>query len=317
MIAGVHRPVTHPEIVAAGERLRGAVRVTPCVESRQLGADAGVRLFLKRDDLQVTGSFKERGACNALACLPDAERPHGVVAASAGNHALGLAHHGARLGVPVTLVMPRSAARVKIERCRALGAEVVLEGESFEEADAFARNLATRTLQNYVHPFDDARVMAGQGTLALEVLEQVHDIGTVVVPVGGGGLLAGISVAVKSVRPDVRVIAVEPEAASSYAAAWARGRPVRVTVGATFADGLAVAQVGRATFAASCAFVDRVVSVSEGEIALAMLRLFEAERTPVGAVVVPVCGANVDATTFAAALQCGLAQRTGRRAIAS
>lgn len=331
--------LTAGDIAAARERLCGAIRETPCTESPELGAEAGVRLWLKRDHLQATGSFKERGAANALACLSPAARRRGVVAASAGNHGLGLARHGARLGVPVTLVMPRDAARVKVERCRALGAEVVLEGGSFTEAEAFARELAGRGRRRLVHPFDDPAVMAGQGTLALEVLEQVPELGAIVVPVGGGGLLAGVAVAVKAARPKVRVFAAEAAAAPSFAAAWARRRPVSVPVAPTFADGLAVARVGEATFAAVRGLVDGVVTVSEAEIAWAMLRLFELERTPVegagavalaavlsgrlarrlgrGPVVVPVCGANVDAATFAAALQLGVAQRNRARAIAS
>ncbi|MGH8723063.1 MAG: pyridoxal-phosphate dependent enzyme [Burkholderiales bacterium] len=303
---------------------------TPCERSHELGEESGgARVFLKRDHLQATGSFKERGAANALLVLGREARA-GVVAASAGNHALGLARHGARLGVPVTLVMPRGAAQAKVARCRQLGAEIVLEGGSFDEAEAFARDLARGRGAAFVHPFDDKSVMAGQGTMALEILKQVPEVEAIVVPVGGGGLLAGVVAAVGALRPEVQIHAVEPAAAACFAAARQSGRPVRVAVNATFADGLAVARAGRRAFASSEGHVAGSCTVSEEEIAWAMLRLFEVERTAVegaGAtalaallagklsalegrnVVVPVCGANVDATTFARALDLALARR--------
>jgi threonine dehydratase len=331
--------VTRRAVEAAHRRIRTMIRLTPCTPAPELGAQAGVRLFLKRDHLQATGSFKERGAANALASLTATERRRGVVAASAGNHALGLARHGGRIGVPVTLVMPRGAVRVKVSRCHELGAEVLLEGDDFEAAERFARDLAARERRRFVHPFDDPAVIAGQGTLGLEVLAQVPDLDAIVIPVGGGGLLAGVATAIKTVRPGVTVIAVEPDAAPSYLAAWEAAHPVAVPVGPTLADGLAVARVGATAFAASCGLVDAVVSVSEAEIAAAMVRLFELERTPVegaGAVataallsgklawlagrtvVAPVCGANVDAHTFARALELGLTAGSRREvAVAS
>ncbi len=316
------------DILAAQRRLHGVVGETPCLAARSLGAEAGARVFLKREDLQPTGSFKERGAAHALARLTPAQRRRGVVAASAGNHALGLARHGPRLGVPVTLVMPERAARVKVERCRGLGATVVLVGDSFAEADVVARECADRGGACYVHPFDDPAVIAGQGTLGLEILRQVPQLDAILVPVGGGGLLAGVATAVKSVRPDVVVIAVEPAAAAKLSAARDCGRPTDIAVAPTFADGLAVSRIGRHTFASSQGRVDQVVVVSESEIAYAMLRLFDAERTAVegaGAVTVAallagripglagkrvvalVGGANVDARTFARALELGFA----------
>lgn len=320
-----------PEAVAAAaRRLRGVVRDTPCVLSPELGVESGVRLFLKHDHLQATGSFKERGAANALLLLDESRRRRGVVAASAGNHALGLAWHGRRLGVPVTLVMPCRAARVKVERCRSLGAEVVLEGKGFDEAGEVALNLACERNATFVHPFDDPAVIAGQGTMAVEILRQSPDVDAVVVPVGGGGLLAGLATWLKAMRPDVAVIGVEPECAASLSGALSAGACLRVSVAPTFADGLAVAQSGRYALRAARQFVDTVVTVSEAEIAWAMLRLFEAERTAVegaGAtalaavlagtlpwlsgktVVVPIGGCNVDAGMFARALHLGLSRR--------
>jgi threonine dehydratase len=319
--------LTADDVVAARERLGGALRLTPC--SRALGLLPGGEgtLWLKRDDLQVTGSFKERGARHALELLDPAGRKAGVVAASAGNHALGLAHHGRELGVPVTLVMATTAARVKVERCRALGATVVLAGEDFAAATEVARQVARESGARFVHPFDDVSVMAGQGTVALEVLEQVPAVEAVVVPVGGGGLLAGVVTVIKSLAPWVRVVAVEPELAPSLSAAWEADRPTQVTVGRTLADGLAVACTGALPFAAVRGRVDAVVTVNEDEIAWAMLRLFETQRAVVegagaaalAAVLAGRCpeltgrrtvalvgGGNVDADTFAAALRRGI-----------
>lgn len=319
--------LTADDVVAARERLGGALRLTPC--SRALGLLPGGEgtLWLKRDDLQVTGSFKERGARHALELLDPVGRKAGVVAASAGNHALGLAYHGRELGVPVTLVMATTAARVKVERCRALGATVVLAGEDFAAATEVARQVARESGARFVHPFDDVSVMAGQGTVALEVLEQVPAVEAVVVPVGGGGLLAGVVTVIKSLAPWVRVVAVEPELAPSLSAAWEADRPTRVTVGRTLADGLAVACTGALPFAAVRGRVDAVVTVNEDEIAWAMLRLFETQRAVVegagaaalAAVLAGRCpeltgrrtvalvgGGNVDADTFAAALRRGI-----------
>lgn len=273
----------------------------------------GLRVWLKRDDLQRTGSFKERGARHALLCLSDFERARGVVAASAGNHALGLAFHGGILGVRVTVVMPVQAPAVKIARCRGLGAEVVLYGQNFEEAQAFALEIARQTGATHVHPFDDLNVMAGQGTMALEILEQVSDLDTLVVPVGGGGLLAGVATVMKALRPAVRVIAVEPENAAGFLAACLHGEPRAAFLAPTLADGLAVATVGEKTFAVAAGLVDDVVTVSESEIAGAISLLARKEgivaegagavalaavfagKVSGRALVLPVGGRNIDA----------------------
>jgi len=269
-------------------------------------------IWLKRDDLQRTGSFKERGARHALLQLTDGERRAGVVAASAGNHALGLAFHGGQLGVPVTVVVPQTAPDVKIARCRALGAHVVVHGAHFEDAQRYAAEWAARTGATVVHPFDDPAVMAGQGTLALEVLEQMADFDTIVVPVGGGGLLAGVATAIKAKRPHVRVVAVEPANAACFLAAELWGRPTRATVLPTLADGLAVASVGPRAFAIAQSLVDDVVTVTEDEIGTAIALLArEAGAVVEGAgatalaavvagkvharsVVVPLTGRNID-----------------------
>jgi len=270
------------------------------------------RIWLKRDDLQRTGSFKERGARHALLCLTDTERACGVIAASAGNHALGLAYHSAQLGVRVTVVMPVNAPAVKIARCRSLGAEVVLHGDSFEEALAAAHERAVSTGETSIHPFDDPRVIAGQGTMALEILEQAPGLDTIVVPVGGGGLLAGVATVVKTLRPDVRVIAVEPAAAAGFLAARRSGTPVRLDAVRTLADGLAVSCVGATTFAVAAPLVDDVVTVNEVELGEAMALLARrcgavvegagaaalaavlAGKIHGRAVVLPVCGRNID-----------------------
>lgn len=313
------------DLLAARRRLAGGVRVTPCLPAPALSAIAGIEIRLKREDLQRTGSFKERGARHALLCLSDAQRARGVVAASAGNHALGLAFHGAQLGVKVTVVMPAGAPAVKVRRCRGLGAEVVLHGERFDEAQAHALALAAATGATPVHPFDDLAVIAGQGTVALELLEQAPEVDAVFVPVGGGGLLAGVATAVKARRPDVRVIAVEPENAAGFLAACVSGGPARAEVLPTLADGLAVARVGATTHALAAPRIDDLVTVSEAEIAAAVALLARgAGVTAEGAGAVPlaavlagkvrarcaallVSGRNIDARVHAGLLAGGAA----------
>jgi threonine dehydratase len=261
------------DVQAARRRIATGLRLTPCMIAPALSDAVGIRLWLKREDLQRTGSFKERGARYALLCLAPHRRAQGVVAASAGNHALGLAFHGAQLGVPVTVVMPGNAAAVKVTRCRGLGATVVLHGENFEAAQDHAQRLAWETGATLVHPFDDLNVIAGQGTMALELLEQAPELDTLVLPVGGGGLLAGAVTVVKALRPEVRVIAVEPERAAGFLAAYEQAQPTTVAVGPTLADGLAVARVGELTFALAAPLVDEVVTVTEHDIAAAVALL--------------------------------------------
>ena len=319
--------VTLEDVQAARRRIAGAVYFSPCPESVPLSEIAGCHAYCKLDYLQRTGSFKERGARNALLLLTDDQRRRGVIAASAGNHALGLAYHGSLLNVPITVVMPEFAPLIKITTCRRMGANVVLHGRSFSAAREHADQLAAEQGLTYINGYDDAAIIAGQGTMGLEILEQVPDVEAIIVPVGGAGLIAGISLAVKTLRPAVLVIGVEPEHAASYTAALAAGHPAPVTLQATLADGLAVAQVGPRAFEIARQFVDRVVTVGEDEIALAILRIAELEKGVVeGAAATPLavcmagklpelagrkavlalCGGNIDPSIFCRVIEQGL-----------
>jgi threonine dehydratase len=321
------KPVTLADVRAARRRIRDGVILTPCPESIPLSEITGSRIVCKLDNFQRTGSFKERGARNALLRLPAASRRLGVVAASAGNHALGLAYHGKLLGIPVTVVMPEFAPLIKITTCRRLGARVVLHGTDFAEARAEAERLVSEQGLAYVHGFDDPYIIAGQGTLGLEILEQVPDLDAIVCPVGGGGLLAGVCIAVKALKPRVQVIAVESVATGNLTAALRAGRPVRVPRHATLADGLATLTVGERAFRHIKGRVDRVVRVEEKWISLAILRMLELEKTVVeGAAAVPlaammsgkitglagkkvalvVCGGNIDPVILGRVIEKGL-----------
>ncbi len=319
--------VTLADIRAAQRRIAGGILVTPCPESPALSEITGARIVCKLDNLQRTGSFKERGARNALLRLPAAKRQRGVVAASAGNHALGLAYHGQLLGIPVTVVMPDYAPLIKIATCEKLGARVLIRGKDFTEARAAADALVTEDDATYIHGFDDPDIIAGQGTLALELLRQVPDLDAIVCPVGGGGLIAGLSVAVKALKPRVRMIGVESTATGNFAAALRAGKPVRRPRRATLADGLATLSVGTNAFELARTRVDEVVSVPEDAIALAILRMLELEKTVVeGAAAVPlaammagklpglsgkrvalvVCGGNIDPAILSRVIEQGL-----------
>ena len=319
--------VTLSDIRAAQRRIAGGVIVTPCPESIPLSEITGARIVCKLDNFQRTGSFKERGARNALLRLPPAQRKRGVVAASAGNHALGLAYHGKLIGIPVTVVMPDYAPLIKITTCERLGARVLIRGRDFTEARAVADELVRDEGLTYVHGFDDPDIIAGQGTLGLEILKQVPDVDAIVCPIGGGGLIAGVALAVKSVRPRVNVIGVESAATGNFAAALRAGKPVRVPRRATLADGLATLVVGDNAFQIARRRVDEVVSVGEDAIALAILRMVELEKTVVeGAAAVPlaammtgklpklagkrvalvVCGGNIDPAILSRVIEKGL-----------
>ena len=266
-------------IEAARRRLTGAIVETPCTFSQRLSELTGTRCFLKLENLQMTGSFKERGAANLLLQLDAAERARGVITASAGNHGLAVAYHARRLGIAATIVMPEWAPLIKVTSARRYHAEVILHGANFDEAYAQALAIAAERGMVFVHPFDDVRVIAGQGTLGLELLEQRPDVDAVLVPVGGGGLIAGVAVAIKSRRPAVRVIGVQSEVIAAMRAALDAGRPVTVPSAATIADGIAVGQVGRHTFDIAAAAVDGIVTVSEEELANAVLLFLEIEKT--------------------------------------
>ena len=319
--------ITLADIEAARARIAGGIYVSPCVESIPLSQLTGAHIFCKLDYLQRTGSFKERGARNALLLLNDEQRKRGVIAASAGNHAQGIAYHGSLLGIPVTVVMPKFAALVKVTNCRHLGANVVLHGADLGESRVLAEQIAKDKGLTFIHPFDNAHVMAGQGTMALEILEQTPDGEAIVVPVGGGGLLAGIGTVFKALRPQAHVVGVEPEHAACLTAARAAGHPVPVTLSPTLADGLAVPLLGKLPFAVLERVVDQVVTVDEAHIALAILRLIELEKSvvegggaaPLAAflsgkldnlkgrqVVLTLCGGNIDLTMLGRVMEVGL-----------
>jgi len=209
-VTSLGAPVTLADIQRARARIAGGIYMSPCVESIPLSQLTGAHIYCKLDYLQRTGSFKERGARNALELLTLEQRQRGVIAASAGNHALGVAYHGSLLHIRVTVVMPQFAALIKVSNCRALGATVVLHGSDLNEARLKAEELAQRDGLTFLHPFDNPAVIAGQGTMALEILEQTPDAEAIVVPVGGGGLIAGIGIAAKALRSDIRIIGVEP-----------------------------------------------------------------------------------------------------------
>ncbi len=283
------RSVDIDDVRAARKLLDGVVRMTPLEHSRVLAAAAGGPVHLKCENLQRTGSFKIRGAYTRIARLTAEQRAAGVVAASAGNHAQGVALAAQLLDTRATVFMPVSAALPKIDATRNYGAEVRLAGGSVDEALAVARDYEAETGAVLVHPFDHPDVVAGQGTVGLEVLEQCPEVRTVLVCTGGGGLVAGIGVAVKAMRPDVRVVAVQAESAAAYPASLAAGRPVALERMATMADGIAVGCPGQLPFALVQEVVDEVVTVSEAAISKALLFCLERAKLvvePAGAAAV-------------------------------
>ena len=267
------------DIRAAAVRLQGHVIATPCLPSRTLSAIAGCEVFLKFENHQFTASFKERGALNKMAQLTDAERAQGVLAVSAGNHAQGVAYHAQRLGVAATIVMPRFAPAVKVERTRGFGATVVLEGDTFDDARAHGLALAHQRGLTVVHPYDDLAVAAGQGTIALEMLAQQPEIDTLVVAIGGGGLISGVATAALAVQPGMQVIGVQTE---RFPAVWnaAHGEN-RECAQATIADGIAVKAPGALTLPLIRERVADVLLVGEDDIEQAILMLLEIEKTVV------------------------------------
>jgi threonine dehydratase len=319
--------VTFKDIINARERIGSGLYYSPCPPSEPLSELTGCQIFCKLDYLQRTGSFKERGARNVLLLLPEAQKRQGVIAASAGNHAQGLAYHGGLLEIPVTVIMPRFAPLIKVAACRRLGAEVILHGETFQEALSLAQEMAEDRGLTFIPAFDDPHVIAGQGTMALEIAEQVPELDAVIVPIGGGGLLAGIALALKHLTPHVKIYGVEPARAAPFVAALDVGHPIRISIGPTVADGLAVSEVGALSFALAAPLVEKVVTVSEDEIALSMLRIAEMEKgvvegagaAPLAAllagklpelwgktVVLPLCGGNVDPLIFCRVIEQGM-----------
>jgi len=321
-------PVSTDDILAAAHRIKGGVAHTPCKRSAWLSPVVGMELYLKREHRQRTGSFKERGARNALKRLSPEQKQHGVIAASAGNHALALAYHGQELGIPVTVVMPTFAPMIKVANCRGFGADVLLHGDHIGDAKDHAITLVDERGLTYINGYDHPDIIAGAGTIGLEMIEQVPDLDAIVVPVGGAGLIAGVALAVNSIKPEVEIIGVEPRRASSYMPALAAGEPVKGDMQPTLADGLAVPTVGGNAFRIAQRHVDRTVEVNEHDIALAILRLVEMEKAVVegaGATGVAailghklddlkgkkvgtiLCGGNIDTTMLGRIIQRGLA----------
>ena len=281
--------VTLADIEAARDVVADVAVVTPMEESRWLSALAGGLVSLKCENLQRTGSFKIRGAYVRISRLSEEERAHGVVAASAGNHAQGVALAATTLGIRSTVFMPEGAPIPKEKATRGYGADVVFHGRYLEDSLAAAREFAERTGAVLIHPFDHSDVVAGQGTLGLEMLEQAPDVRTVLVPTGGGGLLAGVAVAIKAVRPDVRVIGVQAEGAAAYPGSLAAGHPVPLGSMTTMADGIAVGMPGEIPFAAIRDHVDEMLTVSEESLSRALLALLERAKVvvePAGAAAV-------------------------------
>lgn len=326
-------PVSLKDIRNAHRRIADGVVRTPCLEAIPLSELTGSRIFCKLDNQQRTGSFKERGARNALLQLSDEQKQRGVIAASAGNHASALAYHGKLLGIPVTVAMPASAPLIKVSTCERLGARVLVGGDDFTAARARADELVESEGLTYINGYDDPAIIAGQGTMGLEILEQVPDVEAIVVPIGGGGLIAGVATAVKARRPDVRIIGVESTHTASYSAALRAGTPITVRSRPTLADGLAIAQVGTNAFALAKERVDHVITVPEDLIALSILRLLELQKDVVeGAaastlaamlsgklpelkdlrVVLCICGGNIDPLVLSRIIEKGLVA-DGRR----
>jgi threonine dehydratase len=271
--------LTFDQIKDAAERLRGNVLVTPCVRSQTLSRLAGAEVFLKFENHQFTASFKERGALNKLLSLSANDRKRGVIAMSAGNHAQGVAYHAKRLGIPVVVVMPRHTPEVKVEHTRAHGAAVILRGDTFDQAGDFARTLAKRRKLLVVHPYDDFQVMAGQGTVALEMLAQQPDLQTLLVPVGGGGMIAGMAVAANRINPRIEIIGVQSENFPAMAG-WLRRQAVKCGR-FTVAEGIAVKSSGHLTRPIVKKFVRDILLVGEMEIENAILLLLQIEKTVV------------------------------------
>ncbi|MBV9772873.1 MAG: threonine ammonia-lyase [Gemmatimonadetes bacterium] len=267
------------DILDAQRRIAGKVVLTPCTPSEAFGEMFGGSAWFKFENLQRTGSFKERGALNRILTLPEEERARGVIAASAGNHAQGVAFHAGRMGVPATIVMPERTPLVKVSNTRGFGARVVLHGTVYDEAMAEAMRIREEEGQALVHPFDDEAIIAGQGTIGLELLEQCPEMEVVVVPVGGGGLIAGIAMAIKERRPEVRVVGVEASVLPAALRAREAGEPVEIPPAETIAEGIAVRRIGTTTFGLIERYVDDLVTVDEEEIASAVLLLLEREKT--------------------------------------
>ena len=323
--------LTLDDVRAAAARIAGQVVRTPTLHSKTLSEITGAEIWLKFENLQFTAAYKERGALNALLQLSDEQRARGVIAASAGNHAQGLSYHGTRLGMPVTIVMPRTTPTVKIMQTESVGGTVVLEGETFDEAYAHARLLETERGMTFVHPFDDPQVAAGQGTVALEMLEDVPELETLVVPIGGGGLFSGMGTAARGLKPSIGLVGVQ---ATLFPSMYAKLKGLELPCGGdTIAEGIAVKEPGTFTSAVLKKIADDIVLVSEPALETAVALLLQIEKTVVegaGAaglaavmthrkrfagrkIGLVLCGGNIDTRLLANVLLRDLA-RSGRLA---
>ena len=319
--------VTLDMIKDARRAMQGIVRNTPLDPAPHVGRN----IYIKAENLQLTGSFKLRGAYNKIRALTSEEAARGVIACSAGNHAQGIAYSASMLGIRSTICMPAGAPLSKVESTKGYGAEVVLVPGVYDDAAREARRLAQEQGYTFAHPFDDPLVIAGQGTIGLEILEQLPQVEQVIVPIGGGGLISGIAVAIKTLKPSCRIIGVQAAKAASMYLSQIEGAPVELTSVATIADGIAVKKPGELTFALCQRYVDEIITVSEGEIACAILRLIEGQKTVAegaGAAAVAaalfgkvdtlgrptvcvVSGGNVDVTTLSRIVTRGLT-KSGR-----
>ena len=324
--------VSLAEIKQAEQRIRDFIYFSPCQLSADLSGMTGQQVYLKLDNLQRTGAFKERGALNRILLLTEGEKQRGVVAASAGNHAQAVAYHATQRGIRARIVMPLMTPLVKISATRGFGAEVILHGSNYDEACDEALRLCSSDGMIFLHPFDDYAVINGQGTIGLELLEQVPGLEAVVVPIGGGGLISGVACALKESNPAIRVVGVQTERLPSMLRAIANGGPVTLPAEATIADGIAVRRAGELTLPQVERFVDEIVTVDEEEIANAIMLLLEKEKTlaeGAGAVAlaallqkktslhgertaVLVCGGNIDVSLLARIIERGLV-KDGRR----
>jgi len=318
--------ITLADVQAALGRIRQSIYLSPCTLSATFTQLTGNSIYLKLDNLQRTGAFKERGALNKLLTLTPEERGQGVIAASAGNHAQGLAYHAGKRGISAQICMPLTTPLIKVSATRAYGAEVILHGANYDEACEEAIRRGEKQHLTFIHPFDDDAVIAGQGTLGLEMLQQHPEIDAVVVPIGGGGLIGGIACAIKETNPKVQIIGVQTSRLPSMKAAVTEGKPVTIPAAATIADGIAVRRAGERTLPLVKKYVDQIVTVDEEEIANAILLLLEREKTmaegagaaAIAAMVnrkiqmsgkniaVLVCGGNIDVTLLSRIIERGL-----------
>ncbi len=316
-------------IEQARQQIQPYIYTTPCAWSENLSRLCDCQLYLKLENLQVTGSFKERGALNKLLLLSEVEKAAGVIAASAGNHAQGVAHAARLLGIRATIVMPETAPLSKIRGTQELGAEIILHGSGYDAAYSKACEVQQQHGYTLIHAFDDPQVIAGQGTIGLEILEQLPDVEAVIVPVGGGGLISGIAAAIKPLRPEVEIIGVEAERMAAMKRSVAAGKITPLPMANTLADGISVARVGELTLPVVQQLVDEIVTVDEDEIASGVMTLLEREKslaegagaagfaallhrrlTNMGGkkVVVVISGGNIDLTRLSHIIDRGLEQ---------